>query len=133
MSDKTSKIFAAILFILAVVMVLLPVLIAPTCPMMPNGKFMKCHWMGKAVEGIGVMMALISLIMIFAKSSGLRMGLGIANILAGVLALSQTKLIGGCKSPEMACNARTIPGIYLVAGVFIVISIFYVIKNRNYE
>lgn len=40
---------------------LTPGTIAPTCPAMADGKFMKCHWMGQAIKGAGGVMTVLGL------------------------------------------------------------------------
>ena len=51
-----NKIFGILFVILGVLIMLTPSTIAPTCPAMADGKFMKCHWMGQAIKGVGGLM-----------------------------------------------------------------------------
>lgn len=45
-----NKIFGILFIIFGVLLILTPGTLAPVCPAMPDGKFMKCHWMGQAIK-----------------------------------------------------------------------------------
>lgn len=127
-----NRIFGILFVVLGVLIMLTPGTISPVCPAMADGKFMKCHWMGQAIKGVGGLMTVLGIIytaiccqrkMLFAFS--------ITNILVGIYAiLIPAKLIGGCKMPEMACRAKTMPTLYLLIGLYIAVSIVALISNR---
>lgn len=127
-----NKIFGILFVILGVLIMLTPGTIAPTCPAMADGKFMKCHWMGQAIKGAGGLMTVLGLVYtaICCKKQ-MFFALAISNVLVGIYAiLLPAKLIGGCMKPEMACRAKTMPMLYILIGLYIVISIVAAILNR---
>lgn len=129
---KKNIMFEVIVLVLGVVLMLTPTMIAPTCGPMPDGKFMKCHWMGQAVIGIGGVETGIGVMMLFVKKKSAKVGLAISNVLLGILAiLITTVLIGGCMQPMMTCNTHTKPMVLLVSGIFIVVNAFFVWKNKE--
>lgn len=36
--------------------------VAGPCPVMPDGRFMVCHWAGQAVLGVGIVLVVLSLL-----------------------------------------------------------------------
>ena len=112
---------------------LTPGTIAPTCPAMADGKFMKCHWMGQAIKGVGGLMTVLGLVYtVICCKKQMFFALAISNVLVGIYAiLLPAKLIGGCMKPEMACRAKTMPMLYILIGLYIVISIVAAILNRS--
>lgn len=126
------RIFGILFVIFGLLIMLTPGSIAPVCPAMADGKFMKCHWMGQAVKGVGGVMTVLGII--YAATCCKKQvffTLSIANILLGIYTiLLPAKLIGGCMNPEMACRAKTMPVIYILAGIYTVLSIVTLILNR---
>ena len=127
-----NKIFGILFIIFGVLIFLTPGTLAPVCPAMLDGKFMKCHWMGQAIKGIGGVMTVLGLIYTAIKSKKqMFFTLAISNVIVGIYAiLLPAKLIGGCMKPEMACRAKTMPMIYILVGLYIVISIVAIFLNR---
>lgn len=128
---RRQKIFGLIFVILGALLTLGPTVIAPTCAPMENGKFMKCHWLGQAVIGAGSAIMLMGIIFFFIKERMMARGVVFCNIVIGIMTLFLPfKLVGACKSPEMPCNVHTVPFIYLVAGLYTLVSIYYSIKEK---
>ena len=127
-----NKIFGILFVILGVLIMLTPGTIAPTCPAMADGKFMKCHWMGNMTMGIGAVILVLAIIFIVVKDSKISLGLSISNIAIGILEILNTHvLIGGCMKADMACRAKTIPFCTLLAGILVLVNIYYCMKERH--
>ena len=127
-----NKIFGIIFVILGVLIMLTPGTIAPVCPAMADGKFMKCHWMGNMTMGIGAVILVLAIIFIIVKDSKISLGLSISNIAIGILEiLNAHVLIGGCMKADMACRAKTIPFCTLLSGILVLVNIYYCMKERN--
>ena len=126
---KKNIMFEVIVLVLGVVALLASLVYAEG---EQDGKFMKCHWMGQAVIGIGGVETGIAVMMLFVKKKSTKVGLAISNVLLGILAiLITTVLIGGCMQPMMTCNTHTKPMVLLVSGIFIVVNAFFVWKNKE--
>ena len=127
-----NKIFGILFIIFGVLLFLTPGTLAPTCPAMDDGTFMKCHWMGQAIKGVGGVMTVLGLIYTaISCKKQMFFALAISNVIVGIYAiLLPAKLIGGCMKPEMACRAKTMPMIYILAGLYIVLSIVAIFLNR---
>lgn len=126
------KIFGIIFAILAVLLFLAPGILFPVCGLKPDGGFMKCHWMNQVVKGIAVVMFVMSVLLIFVKSRAFACGLVFANIPVGCYAgMVAWRLIGGCKMHDMACNLYTRPAVYLISGLYVLLSLFYLLRFRD--
>ena len=126
------KIVGYISAIIGLLLALAPKFITPVCPPMENGMFMKCHWMGNMTIGIGAVILVLAIILIVVKDSKISLGLSISNIAIGVLAILNTHvLIGGCMKADMACRAKTIPFCTLLAGILVLVNIYYCMKERH--
>ncbi len=126
------KILGYISAIIGFLLVLAPKFITPVCPPMEDGMFMKCHWMGNMTMGIGAVILVLSIIFIIVKDSKISLGLAISNIAIGVLEILNTHvLIGGCMKADMACKAKTIPFCTLLAGILVLVNIYYCMKERH--
>ena len=60
---------------------------AGPCPVMPDGRFMVCHWAGQAVLGVGIVLVVLSLLHLAFKNDGMKLGLDLAVIANAVLLL----------------------------------------------
>ncbi|WP_072469520.1 DUF4418 family protein [Urinicoccus massiliensis] len=126
------KILGYISAIIGFLLVLAPKFITPVCPPMEDGMFMKCHWMGNMTMGIGAVILVLAIIFIIVKDSKISLGLAISNIAIGVLEILNTHvLIGGCMKADMACRAKTIPFCTLLAGILVLVNIYYCMKERH--
>lgn len=112
---KRDKIFGVIFMILGALLALTPKVIAPVCGPMDNGMFMKCHWMGNSVIGIGVVVLFLGAAYLYVCSKKAKSALAFALLLMSLYAIAiQAFLIGGCMKPMMACRAHTMPLVYLL-------------------
>lgn len=94
---------------------------------------MKCHWTAQAELGIGILIALLGVFLLIFQSGQIRLGLSLAVILNGVLALLiPTALIGVCGSINMTCRSLTLPALTILSSIVIVTSaanVFYLIDS----
>lgn len=126
------KIVGSISVIAGILLILTPNYLAPVCPPMEDGRFMKCHWMGNITMGIGALVLVLAIIFILSKDVKFSLGISVGSIAFGVLELLNAhKLIGGCMKADMSCNAKTIPFATIVAVVLIIANIYYYVKERN--
>lgn len=126
------KIFGIIFIVLGVLIVLAPTVIAPLCGPMENGMFMKCHWMGRSAMGAGALIAILGAAYTYVCSNKAKSALAFSLLLQGLYIIAlEAFLIGGCKNPMMACRAHTMPVLYVLAGLVIVLSLIALILNRG--
>lgn len=129
---KRDKIIGVIFIALGILVALTPCVIAPTCGPMENGMFMKCHWMGRAVMGSGVMMAILGCAYFYVCSSNVKFAFGFSSFIVGIYTLLlPAYLIGGCMNKEMMCQAKTMPTVYVFAGIYSLVGIAAMILNRR--
>lgn len=129
---KRDKIFGIIFIVLGVLIVLAPTVIAPLCGPMENGMFMKCHWMGRSAMGAGALIAILGAAYAYVCSNKAKSALAFSLLLQGLYTIAlEAFLIGGCKNPMMACRAHTMPVLYVLAGLVIVLSLISLILNRG--
>lgn len=129
---KKNSIYGYIFIVIGIILTLIPGVIAPTCPMMETGKFMKCHWMGKAVFGSGILVILFGIIYTIAKKGSSRLIVSVCNFcLSLYICALPAFLIGGCMKPEMACRTKTIPAVYFVTIIYLAVSVIAIFANRG--
>jgi len=89
-----------------------------TSSAMEANKVMKCHWTAQAEFGIGLVIALLGLFLLFFKSEHTRLGLSIALGLNGLLALLiPSALIGVCGNVKMACRSLCLPVLIILGAI----------------
>ena len=124
---RLKRVFAVLMLALGILLFLTPGTITPVCPAMPDGSFMKCHWMDIAEQGLG---AVIVFGGVLALRSPEKLGAGIAAMTLGLGVLSflfAKSLIGGCKMHDMACNLYTRPMVYFLSGLLVAVSAVYLL------
>ena len=93
---------------------------AGPCPVMPDGRFMVCHWAGQAVLGVGIVLVTLSLFHLAFKNDGMKLGLDLAVIAdAALLMFMPNHLIPLCIKNHMRCHTVMEPFV-LVMGVLMI-------------
>jgi hypothetical protein len=106
----------------------------PASMSIPAGTVMKCHWAARAELGVGFLIGLIGVFLIIFQSRQIRLGLSLALILNGILALLiPTALIGVCSSAHMTCRSLTLPALIIISSVIIVASAANVLYLHNFN
>lgn len=125
------SVFPILLALLGILILLTPLLIAPSCPPMPNGMFMKCHWSSQAEIGYGLAILVIAVLALL-QNVKTRRGLYQAEIvLAGLVLATPSILIGSCASPDMACNHATNPVLYGLGIVLLFVSLLAMFMEKE--
>ena len=74
------------------------------------------------------------MVFLLLRSSAAAYGLAIANFPVGALGfLLAFRLIGGCKMHSMSCNLYTRPLIGLLTGIYLAVSLLYLLLRRKHE
>lgn len=90
------------------------------CPVMPDGRFMVCHWAGQAVLGVGIVLVVLLLLHLAFKNDGMKLGLDLAVIANAVLLLMiPNRLIHLCMKNHMQCHTVMEPFV-LIMGVLMI-------------
>ena len=124
---RIKRIFAILFLALGILLFLTPGTLAPVCPIMPDGSYMKCHWMDVAEQGLGAVIAFGGVLALLFPE---KLGAGIAamNLALGAESFALAKsLIGGCRVHEMACNLYTRPMVYFLSVLLISVSAVYLL------
>lgn len=128
---KKTNILSFLNILIATLIALTPFTIAPVCGPMDTGKFMTCHYMGKAEVGLGILLAVLALVSVLLKE-GAKFGTHLSMALAAIYALALPKvLVATCMHPEMPCNAHTRPVIYVAGGAYLVISVLLAFLDKK--
>lgn len=94
----------------------------PTCGPMESGAWMKCHWSGQVVVGIGIVLAVLAAAYLLIPSPPLRAGLSLAIIPIGLFNIATLNhLIGLCGKAEMQCRAVTQPAVTIISAAVILL------------
>lgn len=111
---------SSILLVLSLLFIIGEQTVAGPCPVMPDGRFMVCHWAGQAVLGVGIVLVVLSLLHLAFKNDGMKLGLDLAVIANAVLLLMiPNRLIHLCMKNHMRCHTVMEPFV-LVMGVLMI-------------
>ena len=111
---------SSILLVLSLLFVIGERTVAGPCPVMPDGRFMVCHWAGQAVLGVGSVLVVLSLLHLAFKNDAMKLGLDLAVIANAVLLLMiPNHLIPLCIKNHMRCHTVMEPFV-LVMGVLMI-------------
>ena len=109
-----------ILLILSLLFVIGEQTVAGPCPVMPDGRFMVCHWASQAAFGVGVVLVILSLFHLAFTNDGMKLGLDLAvTANAALLVLIPNHLIHLCMKNHMQCHTVMEPFV-LVMGVLMI-------------
>ena len=116
---KSNLIFAFFFVLLGLLTAIAPYSFAHVCE--HGEKIMKCFWTARIELFLGLSIAILGLVKVFARDSGFQLGLNIGIILnaAGVF-LTPTVLIGVCAMKKMHCHAVAQP-VLVVFGILILV------------
>ena len=122
------KILKILQLVAAIILALIPKVIAKPCMVMP----MKCFHMSNAVTVVAVSIVILLVIAYIIKDEKIEWGI---NIAVPVLAIDSFLLakfvIGGCKHPGAACQMKTIPAISFCSIILAIISIAYLVVLKK--
>ena len=83
-----------------------------------DGSFGSCHWAGQAMLGIGLLLAVLSLVALFVKDGRVRAGILFAAAAAAVLGIFiPGTLIRLCGMATMRCRAVMRPAMTLLCAL----------------
>ncbi|MBI5029953.1 MAG: DUF4418 family protein [Chloroflexi bacterium] len=95
---------------------------------------MKCHWTAIAEVGVGAMLGLTGLLMLFSQRKETDRSLSVMGIAAGALAiLFPTVLIGVCANATMLCNMVMRPTLVALGTLAILASAVILFNTRRLE
>lgn len=93
---------------------------------------MKCFWSASAEAGLGAVVGLSGLLICFCASAAVRLGISLVNILLALLAIALPGLlIGMCANEAMPCRMGTLPVIYILAALLLLLSIINIVYLRG--
>lgn len=114
---KNRLIIGLICILLGGLVIAIPWALFPVCP--HDEMKMACFYTAKAETGVGAMIAAAGILYILFKNKGIRIGLGLAQILNSALIIALPLwLTGICKMSTMVCRIGTYPA-WLVAGILL--------------
>lgn len=105
MEDKSQPVVGVVLLGLSLLLVVGVLTFARPCDA-PGGDASSCFWAGRALLGIGVASAVVSLVRVFERDEGERRGLSFSVACLGVLvACVPGVIIDLCAEPATRCHA----------------------------
>lgn len=124
--NMRSKIISIIQIVFLIIFILLLSTILKPCV---SEMTMKCNYSVSAVKLLLATVVLIKGMEVFTEER-IHIYLDVASILLLLDSiLIPSWFIGGCKMSDMACQARTFPSVYIVAGAIIVINLILVARR----
>ena len=108
-----------------------PSVLFPVC----HGEMkMSCFYTKQAEIGVGILVAVLGSISLLLKNEQARLGISIAQVLNGILALAfPLKLTGLCEMKNMDCHVQAFPAIVVGSVVLIflgIVNILYIRKEK---
>ena len=90
---------------------------------------MRCHWSAKAEIGIGGVIALLGLLLLFFHNVQVRLGLSMALPALGLVSvlLPGRHLIGVCMARTMECRILMLPMLTMLGSLIIAVSLVYTV------
>jgi hypothetical protein len=128
------------LVLLGIFLILAPWTIAPVCEVggslaqLASGKTipMPCGWTARAEIGIGALVVVAGLLVLFAQSMETKKFIGIFGIALGLLAILFPVVITKmCAMPDHPCNILTKPVLILTGIIIIAVSGWIVYSSRK--
>ena len=89
---------------------------------------MACHWAQMAVFGFALSIGVTSLISLFMKNKGIKIGISLAVCVQGVIAaLIPGIFIRLCMMPDMRCNAIMRPCTIVACAILVILSVINIV------
>ncbi|MDO4634190.1 MAG: DUF4418 family protein [Eubacteriales bacterium] len=89
-----------------------------------DGSISTCHYAQQMVTALGILLAVLALLSLLLHEDGVRKGLALAGICAGLLTvLTPGILIPVCAMAAMRCRLIMLPSVRLIAGLLTVLSL----------
>ncbi|MBI4858126.1 MAG: DUF4418 family protein [Acetobacterium woodii] len=127
--SKTALITGISFIIYALALTVGPKTLYPGCD---PAMMMKCTQSLNVLFGIGIVVGIIGIVNFFIKTDIYRIIASIAGIISAIFAfLIPGIIIGACGMETMPCRALTLPAIYVISGIFIVVTIVNLVLLFN--
>ena len=117
--------------------ILVPLYLFPVCEktLITTGNVvvpMKCFWTARMAAGLGAVIAVLGLLTCLSRSAGVRLGMAVSSLLLGLLAIAIPGfLIGVCMNEAMPCHMGTLPALYLLAAILLILSLASILHLRG--
>ena len=119
---KAAPVAGIILTTLTILLIAGIASLAGPCATHGDGDVPSCYWASRAILGIGVVIAIISIVRIFETDEGERRGLSLAaGLLGALVAALPGWLIGLCADGSMKCNAIMRPFAFCLGAVIFLV------------
>ncbi|MBU4439883.1 MAG: DUF4418 family protein, partial [Acetobacterium sp.] len=126
---KTALITGISFIIYALALTIGPKNLYPGCD---PAMMMKCTQSLNILFWIGIVIGIIGIVNFFIKANIYRIVASIVGIISGIFAfLIPGVIIGACGMETMPCRALTFPAIYVISGIFIVVTIVNIVLLFN--
>jgi drug/metabolite transporter (DMT)-like permease len=117
-----TRIIGIVLLICGLLIAIGPWTIFPVCDY--GNSTMKCHYTAEAEIVVGVMIALLGLLLFFAKSVETKIVIGVGEVGLGVFAvLLVTTLTGMCPATTMECHILAEPVLKILGAVVAILGV----------
>lgn len=92
---------------------------------------MKCYWTAHAEIAVGIPLAAVGVLLLFARRKESKRALGVITALLGLSAvLLPTALIGTCMSGEAICNTTMKPLLLVAGGITIALGVVVLVLGE---
>lgn len=120
--DKSQPLVGIILTVLNALLIVGVLTFAGPCHVHDDGSVGTCLWAARAVLGVGIVCAVLSLVRVFERDEGERRGLSLGAALLGALAACvPIALIELCADQSMRCHTVMQPFVTVVGALIAVV------------
>lgn len=89
-----------------------------------EGKFMACHWAQNAVTLIGAVTAILALVRIILKNTGIKAGIAIGiSLLSAAVIIIPGHVISLCMMETMRCHSIFRPAVTVIGALLVIIAV----------
>lgn len=133
-SSKNNLITGLINIILGLLIAIGPHTVFAVCEAM-DGKYMKCHWSALAETGVGGIIMVLGIYLLFSGSKQLKTGVQLSLLPVYIVSIFiPDVLIGVCGGDHMICHSLTQPVLNILGAVGLVIgtvNLIWLIKGKD--
>ncbi|WP_028518797.1 DUF4418 family protein [Ruminococcus flavefaciens] len=130
--NKKNLLFAALMLVSGLFLTFGTFTFFKGCP--ASDHVMMCSVSAKIVSALGIITILNSAMLLLSKKKSFQTAIALNNAMIFIMSvLVPAFIVGGCKMNSMRCHTVSFPMIYLAASFGIIVSVIFLLVNKNKE